>query len=497
MIRGRVFLADSVIPVAGIVVTAVGPRNSTAGAALTRSTGDYVLQVSNGGTYELRALRIGYRPAVVGGVAVAAGVGDTIVRNIYLTSLPVALTAVDVSGDDDCSLRGRDGQRLLRLWEQARGALAATHLWEQGGALDVRLMTVVGRQDAPSRPTDSLYVEVDTLTVREVIVDRAFAATPPETLIARGYVRTSPDDEPVFDMPNAETLLSDAFIDGHCFAIRKPPAGEDWIGLGFRPRRTIRGVTDIRGVLWLDRSTAELRRIEFEYANLPTGEYRICDLKPHVPLTPDRMGEVPPFKQPQPQCQTARNRNNSLRLGGHADFVRLRTGEWLVANWNLRTPPDQGRIRALPWKHRQVNRRTERCWAGPGCVTVVSMRPRLVTSTGVITAVVRDGELLYENGSGSALLAAASARQASKGLASIEGTVRDSAGRPLVGAIVHSELPGRAVWTDSTGRFRLTLPTGRVTLHVRCRGYESAREAVELTRAGTRDVEFTLRRGTW
>ena len=86
-------------------------------------------------------------------------------------------------------------------------------------------------------------------------------------------------------------------------------------------------------------------------------------------------------------------------------------GEWLVAEWTLRMPPDQGRYRALPFKSRWVNRRQERCHFGPGCVTMFTMRPRLVTTTGVVMSVRRGGELLYENDAAAGLLSAAARMQ--------------------------------------------------------------------------------------
>lgn len=494
-IRGRVFLSDSVAPAPGIVVTATGPSGASAARALSTSTGDYVLQVKAPGSYELRALRIGFRPAIVPNVVVAAA--ETKVQNIILSSLPVAIAAMDVRGSDDCALKGRAGQTLLQIWEQARGALAATQLWEHSGALDVHVIRVDGHVDARPGYTDSLYAVVDTSRAREQIVDLVFAATPPETIAVKGFVRPSSDGRAVYDMPNAETLLSDQFVDAHCFNIRSSREHKDWIGVGFKPRRDVEGIADIRGVLWLERATAELRRLEFEYVNNP-GEYRVCDLTPLVKMTPDRVGEVPPFKQPKPGCATFKNnRSNRLGLGGHADFVRLPSGEWLVANWFVVTPPDEAKIRPLPWRVKIVNRKPERCYHGPDCHTVLTMNPRLVTTMGAINRVRRDGVDLYRSDSGVALIDSMASKRAGDHPAHLEGTVTDMEGRALINAVLQTDDPSRATFSDTAGTFQLRmLPPETITLSARCRGYQPVQFRVPLRRDSTHRATLSLIRDT-
>ncbi|HTE46428.1 MAG TPA: carboxypeptidase regulatory-like domain-containing protein [Gemmatimonadaceae bacterium] len=491
-IRGRVFLADSVTPVAGIVVTANGPGNVTAARALSTSRGDYLLQLRAPGRYEVRALRIGFRPAVVRDVVVKENA--TSVQNIVLSSLPVAIAGMDVRDDRDCSLSKRDGETFLQLWEQARGALAATQLSEQSGALDVRMVRADGHIDAPILFADSLYEIVDTLRARESIVDRVFAATPAETLTVRGFVRLTPDGRTVYDMPNAETLLSDAFVASHCFSVRSSDDHKDWIGLGFRPRRTTKGIIDIRGALWLDRATAELRRVDFDYTDLPAAEYEVCDSNPFVTVTPERLREVPRFEQPNPRCEGAKNdRSNRLGLGGYADFVRLPSGEWLVSKWMIRTPPDEGRIRPMPWRVRRVKQTTERCYSGPDCHTVLAMRPRLVTSMGAITAVMRDGMRVYQNEKGAALISAMSAKRAGGHPAAVQGIVTDLTGRPLINAVLQTEAPWRAAQTDSVGAFHFQmLPPDTINVVVRCRGYQPVRARLPLLGDSTRHLTLSL-----
>jgi hypothetical protein len=481
MVRGRVLRADSVTPAANVVVTAVDAKGATAARGITGPNGDYVLQL-RAGTYEVRALRIGFRPTVVRGVAVEAGKPRFL--NVVLTALPVALTEVAVRGSGDCALKGKDAATYLRLWEQARGALTATSLWEQSGALDVQVVRVEGREDSKVDYHVPLYEEIDTSRVRQGIVDRVFAATPAESLLKHGYVRRRDDGKQIFDMPSAEAFLSDGFIESHCFSIEKNSEHPDWVGLGFRPRRTPKGITDIKGVLWMERESAELRRLEFDYVNVTLDEYQICDHHPFIPLTPAMIQEVPPFEQmKRPFCSTINARyTRYLNLGGHADFARLGGGEWLVSRWRLRTPPDTARARLMPWRTKLDEfKKPVRCYYGPDCKHLKTLRPRLVTVEGMVTRVVRDGVELFSDTVGRSLVDSMLSKRAGDRPSALHGVVRDAEGRPVANAVVQVEEPHLEMFTEQGGEFSFhRLPPGRRVVSVRCRGYAPLRFSVAL-----------------
>jgi len=95
--------------------------------------------------------------------------------------------------------------------------------------------------------------------------------------------------------------LSDEFLADHCFKVERG-TGEhaNHVGLVFQPVRG-RETPDIRGVLWLDRVTAELRSLDFTYTWLP------YDLR-------------------------------SRDYGGPVSFFRPPSGRWIVWSWRIRTP---------------------------------------------------------------------------------------------------------------------------------------------------------------
>ena len=488
-IRGRVFMPDSVTPAAGVVITAIAENGKGAGTALSNSAGDYSMRVVAPGRYQLRALQIGFRPTVIPGIDVVAnGVG---VQNVVLGRQPVNLTAVLVR-DEGCGISQRDGDTFLQLWEQARAALSATQLSEESGALDVRLVRITGHVDAtsyykvssPARYPILPHAAIDSANARDVMVDAAIAATSAETLATAGYIRRHDSASVIFDIPSAEALLSDDFAAQHCFGIANPPGEHpEWIGVRFAPRQKRGDVTDVRGVLWLDRNSAELRRLEFTYANLPKTNYEVCDDAPeHIAIAERKR-----------MCQSMRDDDaNRLGLGGEADFQRLTTGEWLVTQWTLRKPPDEGKFRKTTRCKRQ-GRSCDPCYYGPECMDIWWMWPRLVTTAGTISRVTRGEMEVYRNDSSLALIDRIATKRAGSRPAHIEGRVTSADGRPLSSAIIQTDDPARVGRTDSAGVFRIgALPPGSIGILVRCRGYEPVQFKLPLLPDSTRRLSLAL-----
>jgi hypothetical protein len=127
-----------------------------------------------------------------------------------------------------------------------------------------------------------------------------FRAVPLEQLVEQGYAVDDPDGQ-VFFAPDESILLSDEFLARHCLSIDTHQAADDSLfGVAFAPAPG-RQAPDIRGTVWLDRSSHGLRRVEFEYVGL------------------DRATRVRPW-------------------GGEVVFASLPSGEWFVSEWGLRLP---------------------------------------------------------------------------------------------------------------------------------------------------------------
>jgi hypothetical protein len=465
VVRGRTVLPDSVTPAAGILVTATDGRGVTVAHALSAATGTYVLRLPAPGRYEIKALRIGYVPATT---ALTVSSVDEHTVDIVLSSRPITLPTVTVTVNEDCGLRGRDADTFVRLWEQARAALAGAGSTEQAEDLDVRTLRIEGTEDK-----DGSRAEIDSIHAREIIGSHVFATTPPETLSVAGYVRPRPDGSVIFDAPSADALLSDEFVAKHCFRIAGAPKGHpDWIGLEFVPTDTMASVADIRGTVWLRRETAELRRLDFGYTNLKYFMDRLCD-------------------KSSGKCASIGTGDGA---GGSLDFSRLETGEWLVTKWAIRTPAEAASFRADPVKMRQEGRRLDPCFdRSPDCRPLIRPVARYSTTFGSVSDVMRRGTEVYRDTSSLAAVSRIAARRAGRSPAHVTGVVTDVDGHFLARVVVRTDDPARAAVSNDSGHFEIRmLPAKEVRVSVQKPGFEPVVFRLPLIADSTRHVRLSL-----
>jgi hypothetical protein len=288
-------------PVSGVVVQLIDSTTAVVARALTDERGQFMLMAPRAASYQIVALRIGYRPTLSGPYVLQRG--ETVARRLTLSGTPVALDTVRVTGNSVCgrAVVGDSAAATFAAWEQVRGALTATDL--STGAEGV-LTTVLGyrRQlDATGRKTLRQDVAVHTDAVRQPWTSHPVAA-----LHQLGYVLTA-DDSTVYYAPGLDMLTSSTFAEDHCLRLSTSRDNSE-LGLAFEPTRERRAITDIRGTLWLDRATAQLKRLEYRYTN----------------LSPDE---------------------EHAGTGGAMEFARLRTGAWVISRWKIQMPIMERRIR--------------------------------------------------------------------------------------------------------------------------------------------------------
>jgi hypothetical protein len=292
-LRGEVVLPDSSTRASGVIIVATDARGVVT-RALSALNGGFLLKLPHPGQFGVQALRIGFRPTVFDPVSVAEG--ETKSLHITLTDTPVSLAAVTVRGENVCHI-GQDSALLVaKIWQEARTAIAATQLTASDEPLVAKWMVYDSLGDRSTKAMQggriALYEGPTTSVFRSVSAD---------SLERVGYV-TSGRDSLRFEAPDANVLLSDSFAGTHCF-YAQPPTGEhtDWIGVGFQPSTARAGLADILGTVWLDRQTAELRRLDFRYTRLPLGL-------------------------------------SSVQPGGTVEFMRLSSGNWIINRWSIRIP---------------------------------------------------------------------------------------------------------------------------------------------------------------
>lgn len=291
-IDGRLVESASEDPVAGALVQLIPEgRDAPAASSISRADGRFSLQRIPPGRYLLRAQRIGYAPATES-VVMEADSRVEILLSLALSA--VRLEAITVGVERRCAAHPSRGPEMALLWEAARSAFEGA--LETAAERSARFHLLRYQRDLePSH----LRVETEQQQLRTLWGDNPIHSIPAERLSAEGYVHEDPNGD-VYYAPDATALLSDVFLEDHCFRVAEDPEAPDMIGLAFEPIRG-RRLPDIEGTLWVDRRTAELRRLDFVYVNLP---YRI----------------------------------RSDHIGGQVAFERIATGAWIIPSWWIRMP---------------------------------------------------------------------------------------------------------------------------------------------------------------
>lgn len=312
VVRGRLTERSSAAPLGGVVVEvfpAGEPRR--VGASLSSPDGTFAIRLPAAGRYVLTAKRIGVRRVQTASFDVADG--ETVVRDLQIEAVLYVLPEVVVTGIATCTRGGASAARLASLWEEARTALFASQL----SLRDELFRAHVTRYVRELEPTDARILS-ETRSEMSGVVSRPFTSVNPDSLSLRGYWWEEPDGSTVYYGPDAEVLLSDAFVRDHCFEERRQRNRRGLVGLGFRPMPE-RELPDVLGTLWLDERTFELRFVEFTYTR-----------------------RIP-------------NVSQSL-LGGEVHFARLGSGAWIVRRWYIRLPltarptsPLSTRTTLAPW----------------------------------------------------------------------------------------------------------------------------------------------------
>jgi len=275
----------------------LAPDGSVAGRVVSREDGSFNVGAPTDGRYTVRVLRIGYRPTVAGPFQLRAG--SAMARDVALSGRVWMLPSVQVTDRGQCQVRPDTNGAAFRLWDEARTALLATVL-TQSEPLGVRLTRDDRTLDANGR-----NVLQDSTSTMDGTSRRPIVTLAPEVLARDGYVTTDDRGGTSYWGPDASVLLSESFASSHCIRAELPPADtgalRGVLGVAFEPSGSRREHVDVRGVLWIDRESAELRSLDYSYVNVASAVER-------------------------------------AHAGGHVEFLRLPDGTWTVGRWWIRSP---------------------------------------------------------------------------------------------------------------------------------------------------------------
>jgi carboxypeptidase family protein len=290
VVRGQVVDQPSGAPMQGVFVMLLNPEGRRVAGVLSDEKGEFVFRAAPG-HYSIRADRIGYKSGTIAEFALTAQAPRTF--RIALETMALRLPEITVRSESRCVGRPEGGTHTAQLWNEARKALTVA-AWLSNSAATFRYRMV-------TRVLNASLEEVGRPTFRFLsgAGRRVFVSMHPDSLLQYGYVQTRLGETTLYG-PDAELLLSDSFLDQHCFRVERRAGRAGLIGLGFEPISG-RRLPDIRGVLWLDERTAELRFIEFNYTGKPEwNDYRFA--------------------------------------GGRTEFKQLPNGAWIVSRYYIRSP---------------------------------------------------------------------------------------------------------------------------------------------------------------
>ncbi|MEP6691610.1 MAG: carboxypeptidase regulatory-like domain-containing protein [Gemmatimonadaceae bacterium] len=290
VVRGTVRDQASRTPVSGALIALVGgpgePRT-----VLSNEFGHFAVRAPSPGEYALDVKRIGVKRSL--SAPFVLGDGETREMELLVAPLAAVIGAIEVRAQQRCAT-APGGESAASIWEDTRAALLATRLTMGERHFEFTI-------DLYTRDVDPITLVEATSRRRRARATavRPFRSVAAEELSRRGYV-LSEGDTTAYRAPDAEVMLSDVFVRDHCFRIVANDSAPEEVGLAFEPAPR-RRVADVRGTMWLDRRTHELRWLEFGYANVPASPW----------------GE---------------------RVGGRVEFSKLPNGGWVVRRWWVRMP---------------------------------------------------------------------------------------------------------------------------------------------------------------
>jgi hypothetical protein len=274
--------------IAGAIVRLLG-GNGTPVQGLTDELGRLVLRAHGPGSYRIKIDRIGWSGLLTDPFPL--GAGETLRREIRMTSRRIQLPTLTVSGKSSCRTESEAGSAAAVLWEEVRKALTANLLTEQARSVPLHVTQFLREVSLGGQPLREWVVS------SAIVRGSSFRTLPVTDLVRNGFVQEA-GDSVSFAAPDAATLLADEFVSTHCF---RAIANKDKLaGLAFNPVRG-RRVPDVAGTLWLDGTTSELHRLEYSYTGLDESL-------------------------------------QGSKVGGSVGFTRLSTGQWIVSSWVVRMP---------------------------------------------------------------------------------------------------------------------------------------------------------------
>ena len=259
-VQGQLLDRETGAPVEGALVLLLSASGNEITGSLSNASGRFLLRGGAPGLYTVRAERIGYETTSSETIRLS----QNQVLNLTLETghIPIRLEDLKVEGEQKCVVRPEEGLLLASVWEEARKALKVQDWTDREGLYRFQMESYERELDVSARKVESETRRVTTFIQRSPIRSSLTAAE----LMTDGFIRRLEEGFHLYEYhgPDAAILMSDEFLDTHCFRLKTNPEEPQMAGVSFEPARR-KGIPDILGTLWVDVRTGELKFLEYEY----------------------------------------------------------------------------------------------------------------------------------------------------------------------------------------------------------------------------------------
>lgn len=288
-LSGVVRDATSGLAVPGAVVSLLDSARSVLQRTASGARGEYRLTLSRVAV-RVQVRRIGFRPYEL---RLLPDNGDNRTLDLRIERLPSIITGLIVRAHAACPARA-DTPLAFGLWEQARSALLASVVARESQRADMRRYRFVRILD------NERLADMRVVTDTSVRSEASFAAVlTPAGFVRSGFAIDGPVERTYYG-PDADVLLSDAFLNGYCMRLADAdPQHPERVGVRFTPARSQRDRVEIDGTLWIDTAARSLTHIAYRYL-----------------MTDGRL--------------------NAARPGGEVVFAEMPSGAVFIDRWTMR-----------------------------------------------------------------------------------------------------------------------------------------------------------------
>lgn len=409
-------------PVAGVLVLMLDSASNAVARALTSERGTFRVATPRAGTYRLRTMRIGYKPTTSAPIPLLAG--GQVEKQVTLTGALVGLDTIRIVDRGSCKITSdAAAAATFAVWEQARTALTATALTTASRAITATTVSFDRTMDPEGRQT--LQQKSNSSTA---IVTQPWRTVSADSLHRAGYVIVDRNGTVTYHAPSIDALLSNVFLDDHCFRLTTDKKRANQVGIQFEPSGDRKRVAEVKGTIWVDRASSELRELEYRYTNLSQEQ-------------------------------------ESVGAGGVVEFGRMLNGGWAITRWSVTMPVLEREVRSEAMGGIGVH--VVGLQVTGGELTLATQ----ASPTGRDT-IWRQGSLVEMAAHRDSLANALKIADALPALARFTGVIVDSLDAPLANAQVLMLGVERAAISDAKGTFTIgDVPAGDQQVSVRRIGY--------------------------